>query len=235
MQNLAITTSFDSRASRQWRSCGKLWASSLLRHQWQGQIAVHRNYSQPLFAVDRANLREEWATVPLGKATTKQIHWKTMAREHQLAAAGKVAGAEEFDWVLLADADCIATRNLDHLFGNHGDLLVSRVGGAPDPGFVAVRGQHLQELVQDLSMAGGLTAAGLAAVIRSGSMKVREFERGEVLRPDDPGVSLADLSQAAVIHFSGMKYADKNRLAFAFHMMAVYGDRDGIFFDMMEA
>jgi hypothetical protein len=105
----------------------------------------------------------------------------------------------------------------------------------PDPGFVAVRGNRLHELACELTAVGGLTPSALAAIANSMKWKVREFERGEVLRPSDPGVTLEDLANAAVIHFSGMKPEDKHRLAFAFHMMAVYGDKDGLFFDMMEA
>jgi hypothetical protein len=32
-----------------------------------------------------------------------------------------------------------------------------------------------------------------------------------------------------------MKPEDKQRMAFAFHMMSIYGDKDGLFFDIMEA
>lgn len=235
MPNLVLTAILDSHVSRQWRSCGKLWAASLLRHQWKGAIRIARNFPQPLFPVARTDLREADFVPPLGKATTKVVKWKSLAREHQLAAAGRIAVAEEYDWILLADADCIAIRNLDHLFVGEGDLLVSRSGSVPDPGFVAVRGSRLPDFVKGLRAAGGLTEAGLAAVVQSDTWKVREFERGEVLRPNDTGVTLADLAQAAVIHFSGMKEEEKHQLAFAFHMMAVYGDADGLFFDMMES
>ena len=55
------------------------------------------------------------------------------------------------------------------------------------------------------------------------------------MRPGDPGVGVRELADAAVIHFAGLAPADKQRLAFAFHMMAVYGDKDGLFFDLLEA
>jgi hypothetical protein len=235
MSNLAFTTILDPHGSRQWRSCGKLWAASLLRHQWGGRIRIARNFPQPLFPVERADLHEEEFAASLGGAKSKEVDWKALAREHQLEAAGVMAGADKFEWILFADADCVATRNLDHLFVGNGDLLVSSAHGLPDPGFVAVRGGRLQEFLGELRAAGGLTGSGLVSVIRSGRWKVREYERGEVLRSNDPGVSLADLVGAAVIHFSGMKPEDKQRLAFAFHMMAVYGDGDGLFFDMLEA
>jgi len=235
MSNLALTTILDPCYSRQWRSCCKLWTASLLRHQWEGRIHIERNFSQLLFPVSRTDLHEVEFVPNLGGAQTKEVNWMTLAREHQLEAAGMMAGAEAFEWILFADADCVATQNVDHLFVGDCDLLVSSARGLPDPGFVAVRGELMQKFVSSLRFAGGLTGSGLATIMKSGEWKVREYERGEVLRPDDPDVSLSDLANAAVIHFSGMKAADKYRLAFAFHMMAVYGDRDGLFFDMIEA
>lgn len=235
MRNLVITSILDGHGSRQWRSCGKLWAASLLRHQWGGRVHMERNFPQPLFPVARTDLHESEFVSTLGRANTKKVDWKQLSRERQLEAADTVSAVEEFDWILFADADCIAIRNPDHLFVGNCDLLTSVARGVPDPGFVAVRGQRLQEFTKELRAAGGLTKAGLASVVRSGGWMVREFERGEVLRPSDPDVSLTDLAHAAVIHFTGLKPEDKQRLAFAFHMMAVYGDGDGLFFDMMEA
>lgn len=196
---------------------------------------MDRNFPQPLFPVARADLHETEFTATLGRAKTKQVNWKSLSRERQLEAAAIISGAEDFDWVLLADADCVALRNPDHLFAGNNDVLVSMANGSPDPGFFAVRGARLQDFVRASRAAGGLTKSGLASIIRSGGWKVREFERGEVLRPNDPDVSLTDLANATVIHFSGMKVEDKHRLAFAFHMMAVYGDGGGLFFDMMES
>lgn len=235
MQNLALTMILDFHGSRQWRSCGKLWVASLLRHQWGGRIHLERNFPQPLFPVARLDLQESEFPARPGRTETKLVNWKAHSRGRQLEVATMVTGVEKFDWVLLADADCVALRNPDHLFVGNNDVLVSMTGGLPDPGFFAVRGGRVLELAKELRAIGGLTTAGLASVIRSGGWTVREFERGEVLRPNDPGVSLSDLAHGAVIHFAGMKPEEKHRLAFAFHMMAVYGDGDGLFFDMMEA
>lgn len=236
MANLVISTVVDPRGSRRWRSCGKLWVASLLRHQWDGMILIQRNFPEPLFPVERVDLKESQFVPVVTEPLMKTVKWHDESRNQQLLRADEMAcKVERFDWVLLADADCVALRNPDHLLAGEGDLLVSRSGGMPDPGFVAVRGKRLRALVSALKEHGGLNAPALEKVARTGEWKVRDFERGEVLRPWDPDVALADLAQAAVIHFSGMKPEDKQRLAFAFHMMAVYGDPDGLFFDMMEA
>jgi hypothetical protein len=233
MSNLLLSTVLDCHGSRHWRSCGKLWVASLLRHQWDGLILIHRNFPEPLFPVERAGLKEMESVMMLGIG--KDVDLKMMARRNQLEAAGMISSAEEFDWIVLADADCIALRNLDHLFVANSDLLVSRQDQNFDPGFVAVKGCRLKEFVASLKVFGGLTQTGLFALIRSGSWRFRDFERGEVFRPGGQDVSLPSLTSAAMIHFSGMKLNEKQRLAFGFHFMAVYGDGDGLFFDMMES
>lgn len=85
--------------------------------------------------------------------------------------------------MLLADADCLALRNPDHLFAVRGaDLLVSPgPDGAPDPGFVAVRGARLEEFCGRLAGTGGFAAAGLRELAESGGWRTARFERGEVV------------------------------------------------------
>ncbi|HEY8961566.1 MAG TPA: hypothetical protein VIM57_05110 [Luteolibacter sp.] len=234
-QNQVVTTILDPYGSRQWRSCGKLWAASLLRHQWGGKIQINRNFPQPLFAVERADLHETSLVVLQNIGKSKEIDWKAHSRICQLDAAANLSSADDSPWVLLADADCVALRNLDHLFDSNCDILVSIANGSPDPGFVAVRGPLLSTFIKEVRAAGGLTKAGLASVLCSGAWKVGQFERGEVLRPDDPGISVFDLANAAVIHLAGTTVADRHRVAFAFHMMAVYQDQDGLFMDIMDA
>ena len=152
-------------------------------------------------------------------------------------------GEKEDQWVLLMDADCVALRNPDHLFDRAGvDVLVTD-RRRPDPGFVAVRGRVLKEFgaawrgrragrPDDWQDGHGWA---LMAALGSGAWRVGDFERGEVVRAGDTGVGLGELKNAAVIHFGGMGPEDKRRLAFAFHAMAVYGDEDGLFLDMMES
>jgi hypothetical protein len=234
MSKLAITVVADGPGSRVWRSCGKLWVSSLLRHLWGGRVLVMRNFEQVMFPVERAGLEEAALEPQAGLHCGTGHRGAAECRACLLEAAESTVGVGEAEWVLLADADCVALRNLDHLFGGSAELLLSRAGGSPDPGFVGVRGARLAELGVRLRQAGGLTAAGLQKVCESGDWRVREFERGEVVRPGDPGVGLKEMADAAVVHFAGLAAGDKQRLAFAFHMMAVYGDRDGLFFDMLE-
>ncbi len=234
MSALVVTTLCEQAGSRLWRSCGKLWVASLLRHLWDGRILLCRNFEEPLFAVERASVKEE--TYPVERVVPdKELGaLRRLARERQ-TLGWMEEDLEELEWVVLADADCVALRNLDHLFTRREDVLVSRGPAGPDPGFVAIRAARAVEFAGRLEELGGLAAEPLAAMIAEDGWKVGEFERGEVLRPGDPGVTLEDLANAAVVHFSGMKPEDKQRLAFALHMMAVYGDKDGLFFDMLEA
>lgn len=280
MPNLVLTVVIDRPGRRHWRGCGKIWAASLLRHQWDGVVRMSRNAPEPLFLMERVGLEErerpEAVLADLGEDDEGQrgAKWRREGLERRLAMMAEVGDAGDFDWVLLADADCVALRNLDHLFMREEELLVSRGAGGIDPGFVAVRGERLAELVEALRSGGGgtghgvsggegvsgagagvsgadfkigapsgapsearrgeFTAEGLGRLVESGRWRVGEFERGEVVRPGDPGVTLEDLAEAAVVHFAGMSVAHKQRMAFSLHMGAVYGDESGLFFDMME-
>lgn len=76
-------------------------------------------------------------------------------------------------------------------------------------------------------------AGGMRKEVFSGHWKVSRFERGEVLRAGDAGAS--DVSQAALVHMGGLAPDLKRRLAFGLHMMAVYDDPSGSFFEMLES
>jgi hypothetical protein len=235
VKNLVITAVLDEPGSRSWRTTGKLWVASLLRHQWGGRIIICRNSNFPLFAVQRADLVERPPIKTIDPKIRGRHQLSATSRELILETAARLEEPENYQWVLFADADCISLRNLDHLFVDGCDLLVSRERGIPDPGFLAVRGSRLKEWITQLSQAGGLTVTAILKAIETGSWRVKEFERGEVMRPNDDAKSLSDLASAAVIHFSKTSPELKRKLSFAFHMMAVYGDEDGLFFDMMDA
>ncbi len=184
------------------------------------------------------------AAGPPGAARRREARRQAafLLRFGEIAAAA--ADADAFDWVLLMDADCVVLRNTDHLFERpDADVLVTS-RQAPDPGFVAVRGPLLGELAARWRAAwevrpagpGDGRAASLAAALDGWPGRVRRFETGEVLRAEDgDGHSIGRLKDAAVLHFAGLEPADKRRLAFAFHMMAVYADEDGLFLDMLDS
>ncbi|MBB5353722.1 hypothetical protein HNR46_003983 [Haloferula luteola] len=235
--NLAITTILTSQGYKQWRSCGKTWISSLLRHQWEGKIAVYRNFPQLLFPVSRTDLFEKDLPLLLDseRAAQQPVAWKQIARNHQLTGAAELYRDLDYNWVVFADADCVALRNLDHLFDSDADGLVSLRDGLPDPGFFAIRAKRVGEFLDILQPSMNLTAKALGATLRKSGWRIKNFERGEVLRPGDPGVNLSHLGAAAVVHFSRLDLLTRQRLAFGFHMMAVYGDKDGLFQDILEA
>ena len=201
--------------------------ASLLRHLWDGEIVIGRSFPEVLFPVVRGGLSEvelPAATKPmLGENPDLKANGR--ARLHQFAREHTRSAG----WVILADADCLALRNLDHLVSGKSELLVARSGKRCDPGFVAVRGERLGEYLELVEV------LGLEGVVGSGKFSVGDFERGEVLRAGDLAVTVEDLANAAVVHFGGLKPEMNQKLAFAFHMMAVYGDKDGLFFDMLES
>ena len=182
------------------------------------------------------------ATGPEGEILRWQVA-RAAAFELLLEEASALEHAAECAWVLLMDADCVVLRNLDHLFDREdADILVSS-RTAPDPGFVAARGALIGALAAQWRKEREKRAAdwecgraaSLAAALAAGNWRVGVFEKAEVVRASGPGISLNDLKDAAVVHFGGMEPKDKQRLAFAFHMMTVYGDEDGLFLDMLES
>jgi hypothetical protein len=75
----------------------------------------------------------------------------------------------------------------------------------------------------------------LAEVLQAGGFVVREFERGEVVRAFDDGVGLREIMEAAVVVVDGGKPGERTKAAFALHMMKTFGDKDGLFLDLLES
>lgn len=237
--NLVTITTYGGAASRDWRSCSKLWVSSLLRHQWDGKVVLRHNFVHPVFAVGRESLEEKEVLPDAIVGPGKEMMWRDMGRWNAIGYLEELEEKklEPYEWLLLADADCVCLRNMDHLFASEADVgvLVSMVNGMPDPGFLAVRANKAKEFANTVRACGGLMGKSLANALSTTGWKSNEFERGEVLRPSDPGVTLSDLANATVVHFTGMPVEEKHRLAFAFHMMGAFHDKDGLFFDLLES
>ena len=236
----------------------------MVRSVWNGEIRVLRNFEQPLFPTGRQGLlecvnpafdhhnrllgwqREEELGEAIEKAGLKGDEWrrqvaKEAARWLLFEEIGGLVAPENYEWVLLMDADCVVLRNLDHLFDRDVDVLVTELG-EPDPGFVGVRGWLIKDLLTEWQSARALRKnwdgghwQDLRMAIGRRRWRVGSFERGEVLRASSAGAGLADLKDAAVVHFGGLDPKDKQRLAFGFHLMTVYGDEDGLFLDMLES
>ncbi|MFC7339383.1 hypothetical protein ACFQY0_19480 [Haloferula chungangensis] len=187
-----LSVALEVKASRQWRASWKLWAASLLR---DGEIAIGRSFPEAFFPVPREGLGEvELQTrAEIMGGGDSDLRVAGRARLHQFAREN----SRPASWVVLADADCLALRNLDHLLIDEGELLVARSGIGYDPGFVAVSGERLGEYLDMVEV------LELNGVVSSGKFAVAEFERGEVLRAGDPGVTVEDLANAAVMHFGG--------------------------------
>jgi len=227
MPNLAISAVVGQRSSHSARVSGKIWCASLLRHLWDGQILIGRNFPQPLFPFGRPGLDEVELPQGLPYLDPGSNELSDLARQHTLALAAEVAGVD--GWVLLADTPAVVLRNLDHLFDSDRDVLVSRVAGHFEPGFLAVRGSCLREFVVELQ------SVGIEVALRGGKWTWAEFERGEVLHAADPECNVEDFTKAAVLLFSGLDETTRRRAAFGFHMMSVYDDEAGHFLDILES
>lgn len=148
--------------------------------------------------------------------------------------------SHRYSWIILAQPGVIGLRNLDHLFENKdSDLLISYAEtGEPVDSFYALRSEILPDFlaawegVLDGPVEG---ESYLAAIMETRSFRVKTFERGEVVRPFEGPLDIRDLMEAAVVDLSGGKPEEQTKLAFALHMMRTFGDKDGIFLDLLES
>ena len=106
----------------------KLLASSLLRTTLNGEIAVFRNSPIPLFSLARHGLTEYEVETPCwqGPDAAEQclleaLTWRFKAAEY-LDTSG-------FDKIAYIDADCLALRNIDHLFQDQIPITIQRERG----------------------------------------------------------------------------------------------------------
>ncbi len=107
----------------------KLLCSSLLRHFWSGEIVVFRNFEEPLFPVERKGLEEiHVETAPFGEGREAGKACLASALEFRFRAA-EMIDADRYEWIAYLDADCLALRNLDHLFAGDADILVQAEAG----------------------------------------------------------------------------------------------------------
>jgi hypothetical protein len=252
----------------------KLLCSSLLRGFWSGEIRVFRNFETPLFPVERKGLEEVQVTTSDfgdGPEAGRQCLQEALAA--RFLAAEWIERPEDYDWIIYLDADCLALRDVEHLFAGEADVLVQpEVGrsmvaeavfngylGDPPPrsarngwlgrdginaGTFAVRGSVFRQVMAEWRRIHGSEPERHAEfrdqtafnrLLLETELRVRPFERGEVMFPFhlDPG--FLRYREAALLHFVGGKQKDKIDLAFALHMMRVYGDEGGLFLDLLES
>ena len=123
-RHLAYTVCIDPPKSPGHRMLSKMLASSLLRTWFTGDIVIFRNSAEPLFPVARAGLEEvQIDTKDFAGVADQENAWRYKFRvRHLLDVRG-------YDKVIFLDADCLALRNVDHLFEGDWDI-----GWYPEPG-----------------------------------------------------------------------------------------------------
>ena len=132
--NLIYTVAFDPPGWRGGRTMAKLLCSSLLRQFWSGEIVVFRNSPQPLFPVERKGLEEVFVETPeVGQGKGAGQRCLKAALEYRFRAA-EMLDPSRYEWMAYVDADCLALRNLDHLFTGGADILVQPEAGRHDRG-----------------------------------------------------------------------------------------------------
>jgi hypothetical protein len=274
--NLIYTVAFDPPGWRGSRTMAKLLCSSLLRQFWSGEIVVFRNFAQPLFPVERKGLEEVFVETPeVGEAHGAGERCLKAALEYRFRAA-EMLDASRYEWMAYLDADCLALRNLDHLFAGEADILVqpepgrkmadshvfngyighdeklspkrnawlAAAGDGINAGSFAVRAERYGEVMvqwkeifdsQPSRHADMRDQTAWNRLLLDTELRVRPFERGEILFPFHLDKGFLDYKQAALLHFVGGEQRDKIDLAFALHLMKTYGDSGGLFLDLLES
>jgi hypothetical protein len=236
--NLFASVLIDPPGGRDVRQLGKVQVSSLLRSLFHGDLVIWRNFPEPLYPVERKGVHELefFPEHPVGQEEEVGIAIKEARIE---LARSLVPHAPRYGWIILANAGVMALRNWDHLFEqSEAEVMVSRMAkGEIDDSLVAIKGEAFEKIVArwEAGAVSGLSEGGLAGALVGGEFSVGEFERGEVVRAFDDGVSFRDVIEAAMVVLEGGKAEEKTKAAFALHMMKTFGDRDGLFLDLLES
>lgn len=274
--NLIYTVAYDLPGWRGTRTMSKLLASSLLRGFWSGELLIFRNFAQPLFPVERKGLEEVFVETPdFGEGKDAGKRCLREALETRFRAAEWIDQPERYDWIAYLDADCLALRDVEHLFSGDADLLVQPERGRSvyddsvfngylprngeervtprnawlgrdgiNAGTFAVRGARFTEVMatwqeiyesEPCRHAEFRDQTAFNKLLLETDLRVRPFERGEIMFPFHLDKGFLDYREAALLHFVGGKQRDKMDLAFALHMMRTYGDEGGLFLDLLES
>ena len=275
--NLIYTVAYDLPGWRGSRTMSKLLCSSLLRGFWSGEILVIRNFAQPLFPVERKGLSEIYIETPdFGTGEEAGKRCLKAALEARFLAGQWITNPEQYDWICYLDADCLALRDVEHLFAGDADLLVQPErgrnvfsdmvfngyleGGAGgvsargrnswlgrdgiNAGTFAVRGNKFEEVMQEWKRIHDSQPVrhkefrdqtAFNKLLLETELRVKPFERGEIMFPFHLDKGFLDYRDAALLHFVGGKQKDKIDLSFALHMMRTYGEEGGLFLDLLES
>lgn len=254
----------------------KLLCSSLLRHFWSGEIVVFRNFPEPLFLVERKGLEEIFVETLDSEEGKSGKGCQDAALQYRFRAA-QMLDASRYEWVAYLDADCLALRNLDHLFAGDADILVKPESGRkmtdchPFNGYIspleiihsdqnpwlaregsdginagtfAVRSDHYPAVMEQWSElfeskpprhADLRDQTAWNRLLLDTDLRVRPFERGEIMFPFTLDKGFLDYKEAALLHFLGGAQKDKIGLSFGLHMMRTYGEEGGLFLDLLES
>lgn len=165
--NLILIVAFDLPGWHTYRTSAKLLCSSLLRGFCDEEIVVLRNTSQPLFPVERKGLREIHVETTFSGRDVDRVHCGREALEMRWRLGENIGEPERYEWIIHLDADCLALRDVGHLFTGDGDILIQPKGkgGAEGTegylknpwlkgreagtGVMGIRGRHYREVVAE--------------------------------------------------------------------------------------
>ena len=205
-RNLIYTVAFDVAGSTYYRSCAKILASSILRACCDADLMILRNRPEPIFFIERQSVQEIYveASTPPEMMASWARAWRFKARE--------LIDGDTCPSVMYLDADCLVTRNIDHLFEQPADILFQSNGGRARPSvsgavpnYFVVSGHLFGNLMSKWeSMGQNLDPLSAWRSLLAGyDSSKRKFERDTVACPLSPAAGGARSLDPAIVHAKG--------------------------------
>lgn len=114
MRCLIYTFCFDALGSSFHFNMTKQFVISLLKTVFSGDVIVFRNTPVPLFPVELKGVEEIYIESP-HEGWNQSMAWKWRVAQW--------IDAEKYDTIAYFDGDCLALRNIDHLFTGDHDII----------------------------------------------------------------------------------------------------------------
>lgn len=217
--NLIYTVAVDPAGSTGYRTLSKLLALSLRRTFFSGEVIIFRNSPAPLFYVERKGIEEIYiATEHVSTARDLPYVWSW---KYRVAAT---IDTSKYEKIMFLDADCMALKNVDHLFECEDDVLVQREKGCP------IQGTQFSGYLTDEEMT-SLKCDGVNSgqfMMRSTAFRqiVSEWERVDSSIPPRHGYCRDQSSLNRVLLDTNVTVGDfpQREVVFPFHTDCRYQD-----------
>lgn len=233
MRNLIVMTSLVQSGARDWRILAKICISSILRMQCDAKVVVIKNYIEPLFLVERANLIEIYRPGTNIRKSWVSKDWRAASFYEKIEFLRNCSWFGDHDWITIMDSDCLVMRNFDYLFDRQEDVLVMEKARGRGP-IASMRPKVVSCLLEQVGPFEGKFINDRECALNFDQFNVGVFEAGEILDINNSDIRIWEQLEACVIHLGGIEVRLRAKLGFGMHMANVFLDEGGIFLDLLE-